>query len=145
MKSLLLPALLVAACAAYAQQPQPPRKPGAKTFDSYCTACHQYDAQGMGEAPPLHDSEWVSGPEDRLIKIVLHGVRGEIEVQGKTYNREMPGFGAILSDKEVAELLTFVRQTFGKSSPAVTEAAVRQVRERYPQRRSYWRIEEFEQ
>lgn len=133
---------MLAVCSAYAQTPQ---KPGAKSFDAYCTACHQYDAQGMGEAPPLHDSQWVEGPEERLIKIVLHGVQGKIEVQGKTYDREMPGFGAILSDKEIAELLTFVRQTFGKPSPAISEASVRRVRERYPRGRSYWRVQELSQ
>jgi len=140
VRPLLAPALLLLAALAPAQTPQ---KPGAKAFDAYCTACHQYDAQGMGEAPPLHDSDWVEGPQDRLIRIVMHGVRGAIEVQGKTYNREMPGFGAILDDKQIAELLTFVRDTFGGGSPAISEAAVRRIRERHKDRRAYWTVEEL--
>src|SRR5436190_1457091 len=87
-------------------------EPGSVQFQSYCAACHQYDGQRMGEAPPLAGSPWVAGPEERLIKIVLHGVHGPMEVDGKTYDQEMPGFGRILSDVEVASLLSFVRRRF---------------------------------
>ena len=140
MRLLLLTPALTAA-AAHAQNSD--AAPGAKLFDAYCTACHRYDGQGMGQAPPLDDSEWVEGPEERLIKIALHGVRGKLTVQGRTYDREMPGFGAVLSDKEIADLLTFVRRIFGEPSPAITEASVQRVRERHSERRSYWRVEEL--
>ena len=68
--------------------------PGRTVFGSYCAACHQYDGRGVGEAPPFEGSPWVTGPEARLIKIVLHGVRGAMVVDGKTYDREMPGIRA---------------------------------------------------
>lgn len=97
----------------------------------------------MGEAPPLANSPWVRGPEERFIKIVLHGVRGAMEVGGKTYNREMPGFGEILSDAEVASLLSFVRKSFGSSSAPVTADAVRRVREENDGRQEYWSVEEL--
>src|SRR4051812_1528011 len=79
-------------------------EPAAVRFKSYCAACHQYDGRGMGDAPPLDHSPYVVGPESRLIRIVLHGVRGRIEMSGKTWNQEMPGFGPIMSDAEVADL-----------------------------------------
>lgn len=122
---------------------QSDEKPGAKSFDVHCSACHQYDGQGMGEAPPLHGSPWVDGPEERLIKIVLHGVRGPMEIAGETYDREMPGVGKDLSDKALAELLTFVRTKFGKASP-VDAAAVRRIRERHKDRREYWHVDELD-
>ena len=106
----------------------PDAEPGRIHFQSYCAACHQYDGQGAGEAPPLDGSPWVTGPEIRLINIVLHGVHGPMEVSGKTYNQEMPGFGRILSDADVASLLTFVRKRFGAPSEPITSGTVSQVR-----------------
>src|SRR6266568_9472270 len=100
--SLCLLALL-AACGTHRRHVRmPAAEPGSTQFQSYCAACHQYDGQGMGDAPPLAGSPWVTGPENRLIRIVLHGVRGPMEVDGKAYNQEMPGFGQILSDSDIA-------------------------------------------
>ncbi len=132
--------LLVAAGFAAAQAAE---KPGEKTFRDYCAACHQYDDQGMGEAPPLHASPWVDGPAETLIKIVLHGVRGRMQVQGKIYDREMPGFGSILADKTIADLLSFVRTTFNEQGKPVSEAEVRRIRERHKGRTEYWHVDEL--
>src|SRR5436309_766495 len=64
---------------------------GRTRFETYCAGCHLNEGPWMmGEAPPLEGSSWVAGPENRLIKIVLHGLRGPIEVRSKTYNQEMP-------------------------------------------------------
>lgn len=143
---VLLGSMLLAGCTPRnADPPQPVAgvQPGMKEFNSYCSACHQYDDQGMGEAPPLDHSPWVTGPEDRLIRIVLHGVRGPIEVHGKTYNREMPGFGQILSSAEIAALLSFVRQRFGEPSAPVLAASVDRVRAASAGRTEYWSVEEL--
>ncbi len=121
----------------------PEAEPGRIQFQSYCAACHQYDGQRAGEAPPLAGSPWVAGPENRLIRIVLHGVRGPMEVDGKTYDQEMPGFGQILSDAEVASLLSFVRGRFGAPSEPITPAAVSRVRVASPTRTDYWSVEEL--
>src|SRR5207247_8310594 len=100
----------------------PDAEPGRIRFQTYCAACHQYDGQRMGDAPPLAGSPWVTGLEDTLIKIVLHGVRGPIEIEGKTYDQEMPGFGRVLSDADVASLLSFVRRRFGGPGELITPA-----------------------
>ena len=64
---------------------------GAKLYQTYCVACHQGDAKGDGARfPPLAGTRWVSGNKPRLISIVLHGMQGEVEVEGKTYNGVMP-------------------------------------------------------
>ena len=118
--------------------------PGEKHFASYCAACHQYDGQGMGDAPPLDaSSPWVTGPPERLIKIVLHGVRGRMEIAGRTYDREMPGFAKMLTDAEIAALLTYVRHQFAGINEPVTPAAVGHVRASNQDRTAYWSVEEL--
>lgn len=136
--------VLLAGCGVHRRQDRAPAaEPGSKQFQSYCAGCHHDDGQGGAEAPPLAGSPWVTGPENRLIKIVLHGVRGPIEVQGKTDDREMPGFGQILSDADVASLLSFVRRRFGAPSEPITPAAVSRVRAANQNRTDYWRVEEL--
>ncbi len=116
---------------------------GEALFDSYCSACHQYDGQGMGEAPPLDDSPWVNGPAGRLVRIILHGVEGRIEIRGRTYDREMPGFGQALTDLEVANLATYTRRRFGVRSPTVTAGEVARIRAENADRVDYWTAREL--
>jgi mono/diheme cytochrome c family protein len=97
----------------------------------------------MGEAPPLEGSSWVTGPENRVIKIVLHGLRGRIEVGGKTYNQEMPGFGPILTNADLASLLSYVRRRFGAAGTPVSEAAVSLIRAANQGRMEYWTVDEL--
>jgi len=97
----------------------------------------------MGDAPSLANSPWVAGPEDRLIRIVLHGVRGPMQVDGKSYDREMPGFGQVLPDSKIASLLTYVRKQFSISAGPVTVEMVSRVRGANPGRTLYWRAEEL--
>jgi len=91
---LLVLLALLTGCGIHRRQARvPAAEPGSVQFQSYCAACHQYDGQRMGEAPPLAGSPWVTGPEERLIKIVLHGVHGPMQVDGKIYDQEMPVIG----------------------------------------------------
>ena len=116
---------------------------GERLFDSYCSACHQYDDEGMGEAPPLANSPWVVGPSKRLVLVVLHGVSGRIELNGRTYDREMPGFGRILSDQQTAALATYTRQRFGAAEPLVTPDEVKRIRQEHADRTEYWPASEL--
>ena len=88
-------------------------------------------------------SPWVTGPEHRLVRIVLHGVRGPMEVDGKIYDLEMPGFGRVLSDADVPSLLTFVRKRFGGPSKPITPATVSRIRAAHHTRTDYWHVEEL--
>ena len=118
--------------------------PGRTQFESYCAACHVSNGPGMvAEAPPLDGSPWVTGPEDRLIKIVLHGLGGAIEVSGKTYNQEMPAVGQVLTDSQIASLLSFIRQRFGPASTPILPAAVSGVRTATRNRTNYWTVDEL--
>lgn len=121
------------------------RDPGRTLFETHCAGCHLNEGQWMrGEAPPLEGSAWVAGRENHLIRIVLHGLRGPIEVAGKPYNQEMPGFAPILTDERIASLITHLRKRFGENgtSPVLPEAVGR-IRATTPNRTNYWTVEEL--
>ncbi len=106
---------------------------GSEVFlrDGHCATCHQKDGLGLPEAqfPPLAGSAWVQGSEDRLIRLALHGLIGPIEVKGVKYPGAVPMTPfKFLSDAELADVLTFVRNTFGNKAAPVTPQAVQKVR-----------------
>ena len=136
--------LLVGCATGHKHTAMPYADPGRIQFESYCAACHVSNGQGIAaEAPPLDGSPWVTGPEDRLIKIVLHGLRGAVEVGGKTYNQEMPAVGQVLTDAQIATLLSFVRQRFGAASTPIPPTAVSKVRAATQKRDAYWTVDEL--
>ncbi len=95
-----------------------------------CIGCHQASGGGAaGQFPPLVGSEYVVEGDKQLIAILLHGLGGPIVVKGVPYNGQMPPQGAALSDKEIAQVATYIRQEWGNDAPFVTEAAVAKVRE----------------
>jgi quinoprotein glucose dehydrogenase len=94
-----------------------------------CGACHGQNGEGTAAGPPLAGSEWVTGPEENLIRIQLRGLQGPIKVKGQEYN--MPGGMAALAyqtDDQIAAVLTYIRNSFGNSAPPVTAAAVAALR-----------------
>jgi glucose/arabinose dehydrogenase/mono/diheme cytochrome c family protein len=102
---------------------------GEKIYQSYCAPCHQRNARGAeGRFPPLA-AVWVSGDKTRLINIILNGLEGNIEVNGVGYNGVMPKHN-FLSDAEIAEVLTYIRQNFGNKASAITEGEVSSLREK---------------
>ncbi len=124
--------------------PAPDLELGQAKFRVFCSACHGSEGQGTDNGPPpLAGSPWVMGPESRIVRIILHGVRGVIEVRDKTYNLEMPGFGRILKDAEIAAILSFVRATFGGPSPPVSARTVGELRALHPDRIDYWTAKEL--
>lgn len=97
-----------------------------------CFTCHQPTGQGIpGQFPPLVNSDWVLGDKARLIKISLFGLMGEIEVNGVKYNGAMPPPGippGTLTDNQIADVLTYIRNSWGNSASAVTTEEVASVR-----------------
>jgi mono/diheme cytochrome c family protein len=94
-----------------------------------CGACHGQNGEGTPAGPPLAGSEWVTGPEENLIRIQLRGLTGPITVKGQVYDN--PGGMAALAyqtDDQIAAVLTYIRNSFGNSAPAVTAAAVAALR-----------------
>jgi mono/diheme cytochrome c family protein/glucose/arabinose dehydrogenase len=102
---------------------------GAEVYrrEAHCATCHQADGQGLPAAqfPPLAKSIWVTGRPERLIRLTLHGLMGPIEVNGVKYPGQVPmtAFKG-LSDREIAGVLTYVRNSFGNRATAITPEQV---------------------
>lgn len=122
---------------------------GAEVYlrDGHCATCHQKDGNGLPEAqfPPLAGSEWVQGSEDRLIRLALHGLIGPIEVKGVKYPGAVPMTPfKFLSDAELADVLTFVRNTFGNQAAPVSPQAVQKIRAATKDRQSFYPAAELQ-
>ena len=108
---------------------------GEKLFNNAaCNTCHQTTGLGLpGAIPPLAGSEWAQGSEERVIRIVLYGLKDPIKVAGKDFNSVMPAFGKVAgsgfnwSDDKVAAVLTYVRQAWGNKASAVTTEKVAEI------------------
>ena len=101
---------------------------GKQVFGANCAACHQLEGQGIaGAFPPVAASDYVMANKDRAISAVMHGLTGEITVNGQKYNGVMPSLQ--LSDGDIAAVLSYVRTSFGnKATDLVTMADVKRVR-----------------
>lgn len=134
------------------QAPANPVEAGKKVYAAVCMACHQANGLGLpGAFPPLAGSEWVTGSEERLIRIVLHGLQGPVKVKGTEYNSMMPATGRVpgsgfnLSDDRIAAVLTYVRQEWGNQAGPVTPEKVAAVHAKEAARSKPWTAAELEQ
>lgn len=115
---------------AMAQQPDPKLAEqmarGKKVYSAVCIACHQATGAGVATLfPPLAKSDYLMADKTRSIRIVLKGQSGPITVNGKTYNQVMPP--QTLKPEQVADVLTYVRNSFGNTGEPVTVAEVEAV------------------
>jgi mono/diheme cytochrome c family protein len=114
--------------------------------DGYCNTCHQPDGKGLEASgfPPLTDAKWLASDE-RLIKIVLKGLLGPIEVHGKKYPGQVPmtPFEGLLKDEEVAAVLTYVRNSFGNKETAISPDQVKKVRAEVKKKNGFYSPEEL--
>ena len=115
--------------------------------DGFCNTCHQADGKGLESSgfPPLKGSMWVTGSEDRLIKLVLKGLYGPIVVNGKKYPGQVPmtPYEGMLKDDEVASVLTYVRNAFGNRAPAVNPERVKEIRASIKGKKGFYTPEEL--
>ncbi len=121
---------------------------GQAVYNTVCAACHQPHGGGnAGVAPPLADSDWVSGPPERIVRVVLHGLYGPVHVNGQTWNLNMPALGApgLLDDEKIAAVLSYVRRAWGNAAPPVEPSFVAAVRQETSGRTLPWRSEELTQ
>ncbi|GAA0879867.1 copper-containing nitrite reductase [Algoriphagus jejuensis] len=100
---------------------------GKRLYAQTCLACHQENGQGIPNAfPPLANADYLNADVDRAISIVLHGKTGEITVNGKTYNSVMTA--QTLTDEQVANVLTYVYNSWGNNGTEVTPSMVTKVK-----------------
>jgi mono/diheme cytochrome c family protein len=117
---------------------------GKMVYMQTCMACHQLTGLGIpGAFPPLAKTEWVTGDTRRLTAIVLKGISGVMTVDGKIYATGMPQpdttFPQLKDDKNVADVLNYVRTSFGNAATeAITPAFVAEVRKEFADRTTQW-------
>jgi len=103
---------------------------GKKVYIQYCIACHQVDGGGVpGLNPPLEKTPHVAGSKTKLIRIILKGMDTHEEIDGETYSNVMAPHNH-LTDQQIADVLTYVRNSFGNKAIAITPGDVKYVRAR---------------
>lgn len=119
---------------------------GAKIFAATCAACHQVSGDGLEDRyPPLNGSEWVTGDEAKLIRIVMHGLTGPVDVAGQTFDGAMPAWGGVLKDPEIAAVASYVRGAWGNKAAPITAASVTSIRSATITRKTPWTMAEIAQ
>ena len=111
-----------------------------------CGACHQPNGAGTpGTFPPLAGAEWVMEKDpSRVIRIVLDGLTGPIQVKGQAYNSQMPGWRTQLSEKEIAQVITYVRKSWNNNAGPVTADQVAAIKKETEGRGgALWTVDEL--
>jgi glucose/arabinose dehydrogenase len=107
---------------------------GGRLYTQHCAACHMEDGKGDGiRFPPLDGSEWVQGDKRKLIGIILNGLDGEITVKGEAFLGNMPPLD-YLTDRDIAQILTYIRSNFDNNADEVRTDEVSRVRRRNSER-----------
>lgn len=124
--------LIIILSAAQTKPPQPNLKAsmdrGKKVYTTYCLSCHQADGSGVPKMnPPLIKTSWVLGDKKQLINVVLNGMSEKITIDDEDYENVMASH-SFLKDEEIADVLTYVRNSFGNKASAVTPAEVKAAR-----------------
>lgn len=102
---------------------------GSEIYGSLCVTCHGPEGKGVpGAFPPLAGSGGFYGDPQNMARIIVHGLTGEIVVQGQTFNGQMPAQGGTFDDYEIAAVATYVRTSFGNADGPVTPEDVAAVR-----------------
>ncbi len=130
-KPIIIFALIVSCIYLFAQQSsqlQASKARGEKVYEQYCLTCHQKDGGGVPKLnPPLIKTSYVTGDKKKLINWVLKGSTENVLIDGKYYSNNMAAQD-YLKDNEIADVLTYIRNSFGNKASAVTPAEVKGVR-----------------
>lgn len=124
---------------------------GNLIYKTICQTCHGADGDGIQSlAPPLNHSDLVTGKKERLISIVLYGLTGPVEVNGKVYKApeisgDMPGIinNDEFSDADLAQLMSFIRNAWGNKAGRVTEQDILKVKQLHKGREKPFTMEEL--
>jgi nitrite reductase (NO-forming) len=100
---------------------------GKQIYTTICVGCHQPDGRGLANTfPPLAQSDFLMRDKDRVVRVLLQGLSGQITVNGRTFNNVMPKLP--LTDEDIAGALSYVRNSFGNTGSVISIADVAQVR-----------------
>lgn len=102
---------------------------GRESYVTYCLSCHMDQGEGIeGIYPPLAKADYLMADKERAVRQIIFGAKGEMIVNGKTYNAEMTGFD--LTDQEVSDLVNYIRNSFGNKGGAITPEQVNAIRKK---------------
>ena len=137
------PAAPAAASNVFVKASDEQMKRGAAVYARTCIACHQPTGLGLPPVfPPLANAPIVAGNPELPVKFILQGLMGPITVNGMTYNSMMPPVAGV-SDADIADVLTYVRQSFGNKANAVTADQVKAIRAATAGRTTMWTTAEL--
>jgi len=102
--------------------PQASLKNGQAVYETYCISCHMEDGNGVPSAFPSLVKTGNLSDKNRLVKIVLQGMRGPIIVKGEKYDAEMASIS--LTDQELVEVINYIRNTWGNKAPLMNASEV---------------------
>lgn len=101
---------------------------GSVLYNGTCSVCHMNNGQGLPDVfPPLAQSDYLLADKRRAVEVVLNGLSGPITVNGKQYSSVMPPMSQ-LNDDEVANILTYVLNSWGNDGGSVSTEMVREIR-----------------
>ena len=144
MTSLKSLALCFLAAAAVAAPDAASLERGKAVYSRTCIACHQPTGMGLPPVfPPLAGSEWVSKDASIAVRNIVNGMQGPVTVKGVTYNSMMPPVAG-LSDKDIADVVNYVNNSWGNKGPTVTEEEVKAIKKKYADRKTPWTAAEYE-
>jgi mono/diheme cytochrome c family protein len=116
------------ASAAIAQNPASASDGGA-IYTANCSSCHQSDGQGIaGAFPPLAGNPTVTGNPVAVVTIVKDGLEGRLVVKGRAYSGIMPRWKDLLSDEQIADVISYIRSSWKNNAPGVSIADVQSVK-----------------
>ena len=119
---------------------------GQAVYQQHCSSCHQPTGQGIPDnIPPLANSEWMSAQPTVPIRIVLHGLNGPISVAGSTYDGVMLAHKDILSDQQIADVLSYCRVAWGAQGDAISVDTVTDIRNQHADRSIPWTTQTLQQ
>lgn len=105
---------------------------GARVYATNCQSCHQSDGRGVpGAFPPLAGNPRVTGGPDAVIAAVKYGMSGKIRVGGESYDGTMPRWGQMISDDEIAAVVSYIRTTWHNRAAPVSLADVKNVTQEF--------------
>jgi mono/diheme cytochrome c family protein len=123
---------------------QPNPQHGLRLYQRHCQFCHQSMGEGLGVVfPPLARSEWVQGDPSLAIKVLLKGMFGKVKVKGAIYIGAMPPLEEQLNDQQIAEVLSYVRRSWGNKETTVTPSMVARVRKENTAQTEMWESEKL--
>jgi len=103
---------------------------GKKVYNKVCITCHQSGGDGVPRMiPPLIKTKIILGAKEKLVQIITKGLNEEVEINGEYYNTPMPA-QPLLTNQEIADVLTYVRNSFGNKASPVTLPEVINIRKK---------------